>query len=186
MSMALSVERCQSHRSEAQRYKSNFNAALSEVKKYKTKDSLNAASVEILNLRVSEFEKSFTELAQHANNLELQNRRLLSASRTATVTEYKIITAWRDSIVIVNNQRVDTIKCVSYSDKFLTFSLCDTSDSTATPYIKSRDEMFQFVHRVPRFQWWFIRFGTKGIRQDITFANPNTNIEYTEFINFVK
>ena len=176
----FAVGRCDRHRKEATRLKDNFDAALSEVRRYKTKDSLNAVSVSVLTLTVKEFERNFTELSERAAALELSNRRLLSASRTATVTEYRIETRWRDSIIFVAG-RIDTIRCISYNDEFLTFAFCDSSD-VAKPFIASRDEMFQYVHRVPRFEWWFIRIGTKGIRQDITFRNPNTLIEYSEYV----
>jgi len=63
--------------------------------------------------------------------------------------------------------------------------MCDEG-TIATPHIQHRDVMYQFIHRVPRFHFLFIRIGTKAIRQDITFKNPNTEIEYTKFINFVK
>jgi len=174
---------CSYYQQEAARHMNNFDAVKSEMNVYKTKSGHSAASVQALNLKVKEFEKHYSELAAKADDLSLQNKRLLSASQTRTVTEYRIVTEWKDSI-IVKEGRIDTLRCIEYKDKYLTFSFCDTDK--AEPFIQHRDAMAQFVHRVPKYKIWFVRIGTKGIRQDVVFENPRTNIEFTEFIYFKK
>ncbi|MFR4044610.1 MAG: DUF6549 family protein [Odoribacter splanchnicus] len=41
------------------------------------------------------------------------------------------------------------------------------------------------MHRVPR-RLWFIRWGTKAIRQEIISRNPYSRIAYTEYIELKK
>ncbi len=47
--------------------------------------------------------------------------------------------------------------------------------------VQSVDTLIQVVHRVTR-QFWFIKWGTKAIRQDIVSKNPHSQIVYTEYI----
>ena len=47
--------------------------------------------------------------------------------------------------------------------------------------IHTVDTLHQVVHRVPR-KWWFFRFGTRAIRQEIWSSNPNTQLVYSEYV----
>jgi len=178
-----SFKSCQRNKDEARRMTNNFYAATSEAKMYRTKDSANVLSIAVLTLRANELTKVNTELAEQAEKMGLQIKRLLSAAQAGTTTTYTPPVHWIDSIIIVE-QKIDTIRCINYHDVWIDFVFCDTEHPE--PLIVHRDKMIQLVHRVPRFQFWFVRIGTKGIRQDIMFANPNTDIEYTQFMNFTK
>ena len=51
--------------------------------------------------------------------------------------------------------------------------------------IESVDTLHQIVHRVPH-RFWFIRYGTKAIRQEVVSSTPHTRIVYTEYIELPK
>jgi hypothetical protein len=51
--------------------------------------------------------------------------------------------------------------------------------------IAVRDTLVQFVHRVPR-RFLFLKFGTKGVRQEVLSKNPYTEVVFTEYIKLVK
>jgi len=166
-------------KTEAARHKINFNAAMSEVHFYRTCDSLSAASVEQITLKYNELAHDADVLAREAEDLKLKIRRLQSAARTATITQYKIETRWRDTI-IHQAGKTDTIRCINYNDDFLRFHTCDTGLMAST-HIAIVDTIVQFVHRVPR-QCWFIKYGTKAIQQDVVSKNPHTTIIFTQYI----
>lgn len=54
-------------------------------------------------------------------------------------------------------------------------------DDSLSYAVHSVDTLHQVVHRVPR-KCWFIRYGTKAIRQEVWSSNPNTELVYTEYI----
>jgi hypothetical protein len=54
-------------------------------------------------------------------------------------------------------------------------------DDSLNYAVHSVDTLHQVVHRVPR-KFWFIRYGTKAIRQEVWSSNPNTELVYTEYI----
>lgn len=48
--------------------------------------------------------------------------------------------------------------------------------------METRVPIQQFTHRVPKFKFLGMRFGTKGFNQEMFCENPNATIEYAEYI----
>jgi hypothetical protein len=156
---------------------------MSRIQYYRTKDSLNAASVERLTLTKNELQKYCNGLTQTVEDLNIKVKRLQSVSRTATQTEYRIETVFRDSITVSvrDSLIIDTLRCVNYSDEWLTFAACEKRDGILDAEIETRDTLITIVHRVPK-RFLFFRFGTKAIRQEVISKNPHSKINYTEYI----
>ena len=153
----------------------NFRTLVEQADYYQTQYGLSAASVEQLTLTHAELRRHYDELVATAESLNLKIRRLETAARTVTNTVVEFRTEFKDSIIYAAG-RIDTIRCASYRDDYVTFELCDEAG-----HIAIGDTLVQFVHRVPR-QWWFIKFGTAAIRQEIISKNPYTEIVFTEYI----
>lgn len=170
-------------RSENNRLTANQETLLTKIHYYRTSDSLNAAGVNVLKLKNKEFQQYNAGLLKIINDLNLKLKRLQAVSQTSTETEYQIKTEIRDSIIILPG-RVDTLNCLDYRDPYFTFSGCITGKQFSG-LIRSRDTIIQIIHRVPR-RFWFIRWGTKAIRQEIISRNPNSRITYTEYIELKK
>jgi len=172
-----------SEHKEKVRFKANQRSLLSEVKIYKSKDSLNVASVKKLTLSNKEFKESNIGLVETVESLNLKVRRLQSASQTATNTAYDVKIQIKDSLIYLSG-RTDTIKCIKHLDKWLTIVGC-VQNKQFSGIIESRDTIEQFVHRVPR-KFLFFRYGTKAIRQEVISKNPYTKIVYTKYIELKK
>lgn len=78
----------------------------------------------------------------------------------------------RDSMVM--------LKCLELHTPYLDVSGCIDMGRFSGKII-SRDTLDQAVHRVPH-RFWFIKWGTKAIRQDIVCRNPYSQITYSEYI----
>jgi len=170
--LAVSVKNCQDIRTDRNRLSDNQRTLLADIKFYRTKDSLNVASVERLVLTNREFRK-------YAGELNLKVKHLQSVSQSATETKYLVQTEIRDSIVVLPG-KTDTLSCINYQDPYLTFSGSITGKQFSG-LIQSRDTIVQVIRRVPR-RFWFIRWGTKAIRQEVISKNPYSRIAYTEYI----
>lgn len=170
-------------RSENNRLTANQETLLTKIHYYRTSDSLNAAGVNVLMLKGKEFQQYNADLLKLINDLNLKLKRLQAVSQTSTETECQIKTGIRDSIIILPG-KVDTLNCLDYRDPYLTFSGCITGKQFSG-LIRSRDTLIQVIHRVPR-RFWFIRCGTKAIRQEIISRNPHSRITYTEYIELKK
>ena len=169
-----------SERTERRRLEANQHSLLTETRLYRTRDSLSAASVEKLTLSNREFRESCEELQQTVSSLELKVRRLQSVSRTSIATARDLTLPVRDTVILHDILPPDTVRLLNFSDPWLTLD-GRLQDHVFNGHVESRDTLIQVVHRVPR-RFWFIRWGTKAIRQEVLTRNPYSRITYTEYI----
>lgn len=166
---------------ERQRLEANQHSLMTDVEYYRTRDSLSAAGVERLTLTNREFRRHAEELTRTVEDLQLKLRRLQAASRTAVATTYPVEVQLRDTLIMRDTVAVpDTLSRLYYQNPWVTLDGIIT-DSVFRGTIESRDTLVQIVHRVPR-RLWFIRWGTKAVRQEVTTRNPYSRITYTEYI----
>lgn len=170
---------------ERRRLEDNQRVLLSDIRYYRTRDSLSAAGVERLTLSNREFRDYAEELEKTVEDLQLKVRRLQSVSRTAVETHYPMEVRLRDTVILRDTLTVaDTVRRLYYENAWLTLD-GTIGDDIFRGDIQSRDTLIQVVHRVPR-RFWFIRWGTKAIRQEVTSRNPFSCITYTEYIELKK
>lgn len=180
--------------SERDRLNNNQTALLEDVEYYKTESGKYAASVQALELSKSEIQKHCDELARTVEDLNIKIKRIQSVATTATQTDIPIKTDVRDSIVYrvpdslklnpIHPVLIDTVKRITFKDPWV--HLDGTIDrGIFTGKIQTVDTLIQVVHRVPH-QWWFFKWGTKAIRQEIRSSSPYTKIVYSEYIELKK
>lgn len=168
-------------RQEKERLTGNQEALMEEVQYYQDEAGRNAASVQRLELSKAELEAYNGELTQRIEDLNIKLKRVQAATTTATQTRVEIKTVIRDSIIYVDSSRVATLPAIKWQDPWVKVDGIIMPDSTVDLSIQSVDTLYQVVHRVPK-KFWFIRYGTKAIRQEITSSNPHTKIVYSEYI----
>lgn len=170
---------------EQQREKSNNQALLQSVNYYKTEAEKSAASVQILRLRCGEFEELRAADAEKIRQMGLKIRRLESAANSVTQTKLEVVVPIRDTVVIRDTVKtIDTLRLFRWKDDWVTIDGVIDSDSVACT-LRSVDTLHQVVYRVPR-RFWFIKFGTKALRQHIVSSNPHSEIVYTEYVKIEK
>jgi len=168
---------------ERQRLDSNQRSLLSDVKYYRTRDSLSAASVERLELPKKELEEHESDLVAEIEDLNIKIRRMVAASTTGTETKTEVKTIVKDSLIYLDG-KIDTVSCIDFSDPWVSLNGC-VFGNEFRGLITSKDTLIQVVHRVPR-EWVIFKWGTKGLRQEITSKNPHTEITYSEYIELKK
>lgn len=182
LSISILWKGYQREHSERNRLESNQSVLMSSLENYRISDSLNAARVDALNLTVSEFKKGFSELEGLLKEMHIKVKRLETVAITGTNTSYYITTPVRDSLVFVPVP--DTLHAIRYRDAWLSLSGY-IKNREFIGSIESRDTLVQVVHRVPK-RFLFIKYGTKGIRQEIVSKNPHTTINYAKYIELKK
>jgi hypothetical protein len=182
IAMGISIKSCQSMQEEKNRLSDNQRSLFSDIDFYKTKDSLSVASVEKLTITKKELEKYNAELTQTVNDLGIKVKRLKSASATAIKTEVEITAQIVDTIIIEKMQPVPVQK-FDWNDSWVSISGL-IKDEQVSCHVQSADTLVQVVHRVPK-KFWFIKWGTKAIQQEIMSKNPHTQIVYTEYIELI-
>lgn len=126
---------------ERNRYRGNTETLLQDIETYKTKDSLNAAKVGVLELKLSEFEKYRASDAELIKTLQAKNRDLERVTTTQMETINELRATVRDSVVYLPGDTVTTVvRCIEYSDKWVDFDGC-IINNTFSGKIITRDSL---------------------------------------------
>lgn len=115
-----------SRKPEINRLENNQNTLFSEINRYKTKDSLNAVQVGVLNLRLKEYEHFRAEDAKTIESLKTKNRELTNITTQQSQYIAELELPVKDTVVVSleNGEapKIDTLKKVDYHDDWLDFS----------------------------------------------------------------
>lgn len=165
------------------RLENNNSALLQSVKTYRTKADENAASVQVLRLKIGEYEELRAADAERIRNLKIKLKRLESASKSVTKTAVNISAPLRDTVILRDTLRLhDTVRLFRWRDSWVTVNGVIDNDSVSCS-VTSIDTLHQIIHRIPR-RFLFFRYGTKAIRQEIVSSNPHTEVVYSEVVSF--
>ena len=165
------------------RLENNNSALLQSVKTYRTKADKNAASVQVLRLKVGEYEELRAADAERIRNLKIKLKRLESTSKSVTKTAVNISAPLRDTVILRDTLRLhDTVRLFRWRDSWVTVDGVIENDSVSCS-VTSIDTLHQIIHRIPR-RFLFFRYGTKAIRQEIVSSNPHTEVVYSEVVTF--
>lgn len=173
---------------ERDKYRTNTETLLQDVSRYQTKDSLNAAKVGVLELKLSEFEKYRASDAELIKTLQTKNRELERVTTTQMETINELRATVRDSVVYLPGDTVTTVlRCIEYSDKWVDFDGC-IINNTFSGKIITRDSLL-ITETVQYKRFLNFLWKTKRIKNrefDIVSKNPNSKITGFEVITIEK
>lgn len=173
---------------ERDKYRTNTETLLQEVSRYQTKDSLNAAKVGVLELKLSEFEKYRASDAELIKTLQTKNRELERVTTTQMETINELRATVRDSIVYLPGDTVTTVlRCIEYSDKWVDLDGCIINNMFSGKII-TRDSLL-ITESVQYKRFLNFLWKTKRIKNrefDIVSKNPYTKITGFEVITIGK
>lgn len=173
---------------ERDKYRSNTETLLQDVRTYQTKDSLNAAKVGNLELKLSEYKKYRADDAALIKSLQTKNRDLQRVTTAQMETINELRANVRDSIVYLPGDTVTTVlRCIEYSDKWVDFDGC-IKNNTFSGKIITRDSLL-ITETVQYKRWLGFLWKTKRIKNrefDIVSKNPYTKITGFEVITIEK
>ena len=174
---------------ERDKYRTNTETLLQDVSRYKTKDSLNAARVGVLELELSEYKKYRESDAELIKSLQLKNRELQNVTSAQMETITKLSGNVRDSIVYLPGDTTTTVlECVDISDPWFSLNGCATPDGKFTGTFINRDsiliaETIEYK-RFLNFLWKTKKIKSRDFR--IISRNPHTKILGFEVVTIKK
>lgn len=186
----LMCNRIQYLTEENNRLSNNQETLLTENEHYKIRDSLNVSKTNQLELKLSELKKYKSEYTQLVKDLNIENSQLeqIISVNAETITNLKAML--RDSIRLdtVSNI-IDTLKCFEYKSKYTDVSGCINKD-IIDMQIRNRESL-KAIESKKKKKFLFFKlpiwlFGYKSKQLDIVSLNPNTTIEYIEYISVTK
>lgn len=174
------VERMQQ---ELDRHKGNAAALLSDVQRYRVRDSLNAARVQSLELTVKEYERFRSEDAQLIRELKARNRDLSAVNKTQSETIIDLLATARDTVVLVRDSIVTPAVAVHCGDAWFDFDgLLTAGQFTGT--LKNRDSLI-LAESVKYRRFLGFLWKTRKVedrRVDVVSRNPHTRIMNVEHV----
>lgn len=168
---------------ERDRYAGNTAALLSDVERFKVRDSLSAARVQSLELTVKEFERFRAEDAALIKSLQKKNYDLSAANKVQAETIIELYSRPRDTVLIVRDSiRVPAV-AVHCGDAWFDFDGLLTHD-TFTGTLANRDSLVLAetvkYHRFLGFLWKTRRIDEREL--SVVSKNPHTEIVGLEHI----
>lgn len=181
--------RIKSLTAERDKYRSNTETLLQDVRTYQTKDSLNAAKVGNLELKLSEYKKSRADDAALIKSLQTKNRDLQRVTTAQMETINELRANVRDSVVYLPGDTVTTVlRCVDIVEPYFELHGCATPDGQFTGTHINRDSLL-IAETVQYKRWLGFLWKTNKIKNrqiDVVSKNPATKILGVEFITIEK
>ena len=174
---------------EKNRYKNNTEVLLSDAEMYKTKDSLNVASVEVLELKLKEYKKYRSEDLKVIETLKNANRSIESVLATQTKTIMKLKGNIKDSIVIIPGDTVvKKIPCLRVKNNWIEINGCVDDNKEFTGELINNDSLI-ITKTVKYKRFLGFLWKTKKVKDsriDVVSKNPYTKILGVEYIEIKK
>ena len=175
-------------RAERDTYQTNTQVLMEDVKRYQTRDSLNVATIGVLELKLSEFKKYRAEDAELIKSLKVKNRDLEAVTTAQMQTISELRAELKDSIVYLPGDTVErVVKCIEYRDRYLDVVGC-IIDNVFSGEVVSRDSL-TIVNTVQYKRFWGFLWKTKKVKNrqiDVVSKNPHTQIMGVEYIEIEK
>lgn len=175
-------------RAERDTYQTNTQVLMEDVRRYQTRDSLNVATIGVLELKLSEFKKYRAEDAELIKSLKVKNRDLEAVTTAQMQTISELRAELKDSIVYLPGDTVErVVKCIEYRDRYLDVVGC-IIDNVFSGEVVSRDSL-TIVNTVQYKRFWGFLWKTKKVKNrqiDVVSKNPHTQIMGVEYIEIEK
>lgn len=167
---------------ERDRYAGNTAALLSDIERYRVRDSLNAARVQSLELTVKEFERFRADDAALIKELKQRNRDLAAVNKTQSQTIIDLRAIPRDTVVVRDSVRIPAV-AVHCGDAWFDFDgLLTEKEFTGT--LANRDSLVIAESvKYKRFLGFLWKTHKVENRQlDVVSKNPHTELMGVEYV----
>ena len=168
---------------ERDRYKGNTETLLSDVEKYRVRDSLNAARVQSLELTVKEYERFRADDAALIKQLKQRNRDLAAVNKTQSQTIIDLRAIPKDTVVLVRDSIITPAVAVHCGDAWFDFDGILTADQF-TGKLTNRDSLL-LAETVKYKRFLGFLWKTRRVRDrqlDVVSKNPHTEIMGIEHV----
>lgn len=161
------------HKANIERLDGNVTALTTDINHFKVNDSLNAATIQSLNITISEFKDMNIEAKKTIDALNIKYKRLLKVNQTITQENQDLLLNKTIDTLILKDTIVKTVSA-SYRSPYLDLDIYDLGNQYQVKY-ESRDTIDQILENIPK-KFLFIRYGTKGFKTTYVNRNPNAKI----------
>lgn len=170
---------------ERDRYRSNTEAMLQDIDRYKTKDSFNAVSLGVLQLSLSEYTKYRYDDLKLIESLRTNNRKLENVTTAQLETINELKGTFRDSLAYMQGDTiVKLLRCIDIVQPWYELHGCqDEEGQFAGIHINRESLVIAATTKYKRFLGflWYTN-KVKNRKVDVVSKNPATKIIEFEYI----
>ena len=160
--------------------KNNIEVLNTGMKVYKTKDSINAVRIGIIESSVGDLKRHNDDLVSEVKNMNISLRKLQTAIKKSSITEFYHHEKVSDTLIFVRD--TVPVQISSFKDEWIDFYHRTVNFKTDSIKIKVNDDSYYAVHW-DRKGFWPIRF-LKKKRYYLTTKSNNPYI-FTESIKVI-
>lgn len=160
------------------RYRANTTVLMKDIEQYRTSDSLNAAKVGVLSLKLSEMEDLRAEDIKTIESLKIKKRELEQITTMQMQTIANIKGQVRDSIVFVDRLVKDTLQALDVADEWIDLHGVIYKDGAFDGTLEVRDSL-TVVETVQHKRFLGFLWKTKKVKSreiDVVNKNPYSHI----------
>lgn len=180
---ALLFDRNAKLRSETTRLSENLSAVCQSCDTLKTVNGSLMSDCQRILAEKYEMAENYKYALSKAEELGVKLNRMQSVTVSQSETHLVADAVIRDT-VIIHDSISSPSQTFRYRDYWTDIVGVIDSGKASIEYT-GKDTITQVVYRVPK-KWWFLKWGTKAIRQRVSSSNPHSNIVYTEYIDIKK
>lgn len=165
-------------REDLSRYKQNTTVLMQDIEQYRTSDSLNAAKVGVLLLKLSEMEDLRAEDIKTIESLKIKKRELEQITTMQMQTIANIKGQVRDSIVFKDRIVQDTLWTLDVADEWIDLHGVISKDGAFDGTLEVRDSL-TVVETVQHKRFLGFLWKTKKVKSreiDVVNKNPYSHI----------
>lgn len=165
-------------REDLSRYKQNTTVLMQDIEQYRTSDSLNAAKVGVLLLKLSEMEDLRAEDIKTIESLKIKKRELEQITTMQMQTIANIKGQVRDSIVFKDRIVQDTLWILDVADEWIDLHGVISKDGAFDGTLEVRDSL-TVVETVQHKRFLGFLWKTKKVKSreiDVVNKNPYSHI----------
>lgn len=174
---------------ERDKYRTNTETLLQDVKTYQTKEGLSAIKVGNLELSLAEYTKYRADDLALIKTLQTKNRELEQVTTTQMETINELRATVRDSVVYLPGDTVTTVlRCIDIVEPWLELHGCTTPAGVFIGTHINRDSLL-IAATVQYKRFLGFLWKTKKIKNreiDVVSRNPHTKIMGIEYIEIEK
>lgn len=184
LTVLFQYERNRQLSDEKDRYKSNTNSLLSDIKRLQIDSTTMAVDTKVLRLTLDELENNRVADLEHIRKLGVRINSLQALAKHSLVVNAPIGAELRDSVIIRDTVTV-LVKAIKMDTPYLQVNgVIENNRLTGTIHLPVNLHQAVWVEYKHRFLWW--RWGVKAIHQTISSDNPYVEITCSEYITIEK
>ena len=169
---------------EKERYQSNTNALLSDLKRLQIDSTTNAVDVKVLKLTIDEYKQYRAKDSELIGKLKIKIKDLQSISKHNLEIDAPIDAGVKDTLIL-RDTILMRMQAVRMSTPHLQISgIIENNRLRGNIHLPVNIHQTMWIEYKHRFLWF--RWGTKTIHQTIMTDNPHVKINYSEVIEIRK